>query len=254
MRVWDSVNIPRLAYPPPVFTANLGYFDGTLARMRENPDQPVKPLFHLQDDLSCLRLNPLDNGSPPRDATWRNLVADMRRLLEEIRPTAVALPHPVLDPHPDHRCTTLALLEAMEGLPPMQGKLLFYVNHLPMTELYPVGRCDGAISIPPMLDESVAIGSVWSLALDAHTRLRKRLALETHHDLRPSQYHDRRTLLAVIKDALLRPYTFVVQPDLDYVRRAVRPNELFLVADYSEAAGIRRAVPTPAAGGVSTDL
>lgn len=252
MRVWDSVNIPRLADPPPVFTANLGYFDGTLARMQESPDQPVMPLYHPQSDLSRLRINPLDHGQPPRDAIWRNLVADMRKLLIEVRPTAVALPHPILDPHDDHRCTTLALLEAMAELPPMPGKLLFYVNHLPTTELYPVGRCDGTVSIPPMHDESVAIDTVWSLPLDAHTRVRKRVALETHHDLRPPQYQDGRTLLSVIKDALLRPYTHLVQPDIDYVRRAVRPNELFFVADFAEAAKIRRSALKPVVGGVST--
>jgi LmbE family N-acetylglucosaminyl deacetylase len=252
MRAWDSVRIPLLAVPPPVFTANLGYFDGTLARMREAPDSPVTPLYHAQSDISKLRLNPLDRGQPPRDATWRNLVADMRQLLVEVRPTAVALPHPVLDPHPDHHCTTLAFLEALSELPPMPGKLLFYANHLAKTELYPVGPCDGAVSIPPMLDESVPIGTVWSLALDAHTRLRKRIALETHHDLRPLQYQDGRTLAGVIKDALLRPYTYLVQPDVDYVRRAARPNELFFVADFAEASAIRRAVPPPAAGAASS--
>jgi LmbE family N-acetylglucosaminyl deacetylase len=252
MRVWDSVRIPLLAVPPPVFTANLGYFDGTLASMRESPDLPVKPLYHAQADISRLRVNPLDGDQPPRDATWRNLVADMRRLLVEIKPTAVALPHPELDPHPDHHCTTLALLEAMSELPPMPGKLLFYANHLARTELYPVGPCEGAVSIPPMLDESVRIRTVWSLALDAHTRLRKRIALETHHDLRPLQYQDGRKLSGVIKDALLRPYTYLVQPDVDYVRRAARPNELFFVADFAEADEIRRAAGPPAAGAASS--
>jgi LmbE family N-acetylglucosaminyl deacetylase len=252
LRVWDSLRIPQLADPPPVFTANLGYFDGTLSRMRESPDQPVKPLYHAHADISRLRVNPLDGGQPPRDATWRNLVADMRRLLVEVRPAAIALPHPVLDPHPDHRCTTLALLEALDELPALRGKLLFYANHLAMTELYPVGPCEGAVSIPPMLDEAVQIGTVWSLALDSHTRLRKRVALETHHDLRPLQYQDGRTLLGVVKDAVMRTYTYLVQPDVDYVRRAARPNELFFVADFAEAAQIRRAAPSPASAAVSS--
>ena len=237
--------------PPPVFTANR-LFDGTLTRMRESPDQPVKPLYHEQADISRLRVNPLDKGQPPRDATWRNLVADMRKLLVEVAPTAVALPHPVLDPHGDHRCTTLALLEALSELPPMPGNLLLYANHLSMTELYPVGPCEGAVSIPPMFDESVTIRTVWSLPLDAHTRVRKRVALETHHDLRPLQYQDGRTLLGVIKDALLRPYTYLVQPDIDYVRRAVRPNELFFVMDFAEAGELRRVVLKSAAGAASS--
>ena len=252
MRVWDSVNIPRLAEPPPVFTANLGYFDGTLESMRQASDKPVVPLYHRNADISRLRMNPLDNGQPPMAATWGNLVADMRKLLEASRPTAVVLPHPVLDPHSDHRCTSLALLEALMEMPQLAGKLLFYANHLPMTELYPVGRCDGTVTIPPMLDESVAIGTVWSPPLDLHTRLRKRVALESHHDLRPPQYQENRTLLGVIKDAILRPYTYLVQPDIDYVRRAVRPNELFFVEDYADAGDLRRVAAGTAAGGVST--
>jgi hypothetical protein len=143
-------------------------------------------------------------------------------------------------------------MEAMAELPPMNGKLLFYANHLAMTELYPLGACDGAVSIPTMLDDSIPARTVWSLPLDAATRLRKRIALETHHDLRPLQYQDDRNLWRVIKDALLSPYTFLVKPDADYVRRAARPNELFFVADFSEAGEIRRAALVSSSGAAST--
>jgi LmbE family N-acetylglucosaminyl deacetylase len=40
------------------------------------------------------------DGAP----TWNNLLADLRELLLRARPEVIVLPHPTLDPHPDHIC------------------------------------------------------------------------------------------------------------------------------------------------------
>ncbi|WP_351061091.1 hypothetical protein, partial [Psychrobacter sp. TB20-MNA-CIBAN-0197] len=83
-----------------------GYFCLQLAAMRDNPNQPVGS---READLSDTRLfrqfNPFvlpgdADGAP----TWNNLLADLRETMLRARPDVIVLPHPALDPHPDHIC------------------------------------------------------------------------------------------------------------------------------------------------------
>ena len=64
-----------------------------------------------------------------------DLRRELLRLLDEVHPTMVALPHP-LDRHPDHRATSLFTLLALddwagEGAKPPLPRLLAYVVHWP---------------------------------------------------------------------------------------------------------------------------
>jgi LmbE family N-acetylglucosaminyl deacetylase len=243
VRVWDSVHIPQLGGVPADQVANLGYFDGRLNDMYAAPETPVAGVLTGERDISRLRQNPLDKGVPPREATWRNLVNDMKTLVARVRPSAIVLPHPQLDPHPDHQFTTVALIEALEQtgfdaeLP--SGKLLFYSNHAIGTELYPFGANDGVMSVPPMHDTDAYFESILLVPLDSTTRLRKQIALEAHHDLRPPPPKGRRSFMRVLKDAIRAPYVHLVGADNDYVRRAARANELFFVVDYARARRVK---------------
>jgi LmbE family N-acetylglucosaminyl deacetylase len=243
VRVWDSMHIPQFGGVPADQVANLGYFDGRLNDMYAAPDTPVAGVLTGERDISRLRQNPLDSGVPPRDATWLNLVNDMKTLVARVRPSAIVLPHPLLDPHPDHQFTTVAMIDALEQtgfdaeLP--AGKLLLYSNHAIGTELYPFGANDGVMSVPPMHDTEAYFESMLSVPLDAQTRLRKQIALEAHHDLRPAPPKGSRDFVRVLKDAIMAPYEHIVGADTDYVRRAARANELFFVVDYARARRVR---------------
>lgn len=240
IRTWDSLSIPRMAGIPANQIINLGYFDGTLGAMLLSPDESVSSTVTGESDIANLRVNPFDQGDSPRQATWRHLVADMRQLLINIRPAAIVLPHPQLDPHPDHQCTTIAMLEALMEMGLGQGLLLFYANHLHGTELYPYGPNDGIVSIPPMHDARVFFQSILSIPLDRRTRLRKQVALEAHHDLIAPPVARSPSLPRLLLCALRAPYIHLVRANNDYARRSVRPNELFFTADYDQAETIRR--------------
>ena len=92
---------------------------------------------------------------PPGDAdgapTWNNLLADLRDVLLRARPDVIVLPHPTLDPHPDHICAQEAVLEALRGLD-YQPTLLGYANHLHDNDRWPMGEpySAGASGNPPI--------------------------------------------------------------------------------------------------------
>lgn len=239
VRAWDSLNIPLMGGVPRSQVANLGYFDGTLAAMRRSPQSTVASLSTGDTDISLLRSNPLEPGIAPTQATWINLVADMRAFLMHIRPAAIVLPHPQIDPHPDHQHTTLALLEALADTDLRDGKLLLYTSHLPSTELYPLGPNDGVTSVPPFQRDVAYFQTLLSVPLDSVQRLRKQIAIEAQHDLRTPPERGRRSWRSAVRIALKNIYVHAVMPDSTYTRRAARQNELFFVVDYGNAARIQ---------------
>jgi LmbE family N-acetylglucosaminyl deacetylase len=236
IRVWDSLSIPLIAGVPADRVANLGYFDGTLKEMYECPLIPVRSLTTGQDDISLFRFNPWDRGVPPQQATWTNLVRDLATMLAEIKPSMIVLPHPVLDPHADHRLTTIACLEAMTQVSLQEGRVLFYVNHLHETEMFPFGENDEFVTLPPIRDDVDYCQSILSLDLSPERQMRKQVAIEAHHDLQsPVRKKVRVRLPAIIRAALLMVYDHLLGLDPGYVRRAARPNELFFSYDYGAA-------------------
>jgi LmbE family N-acetylglucosaminyl deacetylase len=238
IRVWDSLNIPQLAGVPAHQIVNLGYFDGMLPQMAAAPDTPVSGEHTRASDIALLRRFPFDTDARTRDATWRNLVCDMRKLLDHVQPTVIVTPHPQLDPHGDHRFTTIAMLEALEQSD-LRGRLLLYANHAIGSELYPYGPRDGVITVPPLYDKNVAFSGLLSLELDRLQRLRKQVAIEAQHDLQSPPPTVTSSVRRTLRRALRDIYCQIVVPDNDYVRRAVRRNELYFVADFADAAELR---------------
>ena len=233
LRVWDSAAVPLFGGIPIANVANLGYFNGLLRKMH------TRRFDIVGDDRggsTAVRKYRHQISSPLLDdraveSTWESLVEDLVLLLGSIRPTTVVTPHPLLDRSDEHQFTTVALLEALSRLgdPPMQ--LLLYTNHAPGSEYFPFGPADGWMTLPPV-PTAVTLPAVYSFALSEEALLDKLFALDAMHDLRAAprrQLGDetRRTIAKarrLAREFWADPYDYY-----SYFRRAVRPNELFVV-------------------------
>jgi LmbE family N-acetylglucosaminyl deacetylase len=138
-RAWNSRAVPMLGGLSPDHTANLGYFDGTLAAMHAHPEVAVTSLESAADTLAEFRQGRAPQLIPERPdgrATWVNLVRDLEYIVEHVKPDLIVTPYPLLDAHPDHQLTTIALIEALRDLGWNQGILLLYTNHSPGSSRY----------------------------------------------------------------------------------------------------------------------
>ena len=140
LRAWDSIAVPRWAGVPESRCGPLGYFGLQQPALQAAPDQPaVSRDAELADIRLFRQFNPFPlpgdrDGAP----TWHNLLADLRALLELARPEVLVMPHPQLDPHPDHICAQAAVLEALQGLAWQPQTLLCYANHLHDNDRWPM--------------------------------------------------------------------------------------------------------------------
>lgn len=230
LRVIDSITVPLQGGVPPERALNLGYFDTRLAAMFEAPEQATSEKYGTNTDIGAYRqynLSPLA-GRGPRQATWRNLVADIEALLRRVEPAVIVAPHPQLDAHGDHGLTTVALVEAMSRWH-RKATLLLYTNHADGNR-YPYGPAGTLVSLPPVA-QPVEIDRVFSLPIPAELQRRKLFALESMHDLRYSP--TRQYQLAIGEGRTLQPEAPGPDPaaNLGYLRRGPRSNELFVVYD-----------------------
>jgi hypothetical protein len=226
-RVWNSLVVPLLGGLSSERTANLGYFDGTLQAMQARPDQAVRSITTGAASLDVFRrtyATDLVLAQPGRRATMSNLVEDLKYVLQRVRPDIIVAPYPRLDAHPDHKVSTVALIDALKGLDWRSGTLLLYTNHLPASGLYPYGSSGDVVSLPPGTPGIVFDGIV-SRSLSAAEQARKLIALDEMNDLRrdiglPSLPGAGRAFLGLLRSA-------IENHRVDYYRRAVRANELF---------------------------
>jgi len=226
LRAWDSIAVPRWAGVAESRCVQLGYFCLQLPAMQAAPDQPIPS---READLADIRVfrqfNPFplpadDDGAP----TWHNLLADLRALLEMARPEVLVMPHPQLDPHPDHICAQAAVLEALQGLAWQPQTLLCYANHLHDNDRWPMGDSGDGVALPPQM----SIAQAWapcSLVLDLATQRDKAMALGMMHDLQPPAPFKRR-LRRLLQRWLAgrRPSPY---GENEFFRKAVRRHELF---------------------------
>ena len=237
-RVWESISAPGYGGVPVTQAFNLGYFDGSLERMRRGEEGRSSKIDGVSiNDLRAL--NPVE--LPPRDAVvWSAVVADMRWLIERINPRTIVCPHPVLDLHPDHRALGQAALEACIEAKRIDGQFFFYAVHPPgagTVNVHPVGPRDGVVSLPPTSVDGM-FHSIHHQALDEERVRRKILALDTYRDIREPDMPPK-DLRHVVYDAVRRVYRHLVVYDTSFVRKAARPNELFFTAPVSEASALR---------------
>ncbi|MDB6149714.1 MAG: GlcNAc-PI de-N-acetylase [Chthoniobacter sp.] len=235
LRVWDSIHVPTLGDVPIERAINLGYADGSLLHMHDRTTHlggSAEALrnFRMANNSSMLR----ENAEP----TWASLVRDLVEILRRTNPEIIVTPHPLLDDHPDHAFTTLALFEALRGAGLGDGKLLLYTNHPPTTNLHPVGENDGVVSLPPRFGEPLDFRTIHSHPLSETTQRTKFHALEAMHDLRTLPRLEARRWrdwLRATLAGLRNQITGVDARATSYFRRAVRGNELFFVSEFSDA-------------------
>ena len=226
LRAWDSIAVPRWAGVPESRCVQLGYFCLQLPAMQAAPDQPAASREADMADIRPFRqFNPFPlpgdrDGAP----TWHNLLADLQALLEMARPEVLVMPHPQLDPHPDHICAQAAVMEALQGLAWQPQTLLCYANHLHDNDRWPMGDSGDGVALPPQLSAEQAWAPC-SLLLDVETQRDKAMALGMMHDLQPPAPFKRR-LRRLLQRWLAgrRPSPY---GENEFFRKAVRRHELF---------------------------
>ncbi|NWB30960.1 PIG-L deacetylase family protein [Pseudomonas gingeri] len=226
LRAWDSIAVPRWAGVPEAHCVQLGYFCLQLPAMQAAPDQPVAS---READLGDTRLfrqfNPFalpgDRDGVP---SWNNLLADLRELLMRARPQVIVLPHPSLDPHPDHICAQAAVMEALQGLEWQPTTLLGYANHLHDNDRWPMGDSGAGIALPPVFDTAQRL-QPYCLPLSLEQQRDKAMALGMMHDLQPRapfKRRLRRSIQWLLASRVQSPYG-----ENEFFRKAVRRHELF---------------------------
>jgi LmbE family N-acetylglucosaminyl deacetylase len=237
LRVIDSITVPWQGRIPPERAFNLGYFDARIAEMHDKRDAVIPEMYRPNTDINVYRRENIGSLLPvrPRESTWGNLVDDMLTLLKKVKPAVIAAPHPQLDTHRDHQYVTIALSEALARWK-KPVTLLLYTNHADRSR-YPYGPAGTLMSLPPP-PADVALDRVYSHRVPPALQRIKLFALESMHDLRmnPSRQYQ----LAREELRALAPEKPGPEPDITYLRRGPRSNELFYVYDRDSFAAMVR--------------
>jgi LmbE family N-acetylglucosaminyl deacetylase len=237
MRVWDSITVPQLGGVGQERAVNLCYSDGRLQRMQANPDCEIHGAgdetkhFH---ELRTMNRSPLVRDGAK--CTWNSLICDLVHILETVKPTVIVTPHPWLDPHDDHLYSTAAVCEALRTAGSDEGRFYFYANHNRRSELWPFGPTGSGVALLPMLaDDVVGCDGFYSHPLSPERQSEKFLALEAMHDLRDVSMPEPRPLRAHLRRIRSEAAAAVHgtgMPPTSYLRRAVRPDELFFTSSF----------------------
>lgn len=226
LRAWDSIAVPRWGGVPESQCVQLGYFCLQLPAMQAAPDQPIASReAELADtrifrQFNAMKLPGDADGAP----TWNNLLADLRALLLQARPEVLVMPHPAIDPHPDHICAQAAVLEALEGLEWQPEVILGYANHLHDNDRWPMGNAYNGVSLPPVFDAELQM-IPYSLQLSVDQQRDKAMALGMMHDLQPPMPPKR--LVRRWLQRVLAGRRWPAEGENEFFRKAVRRHELF---------------------------
>jgi LmbE family N-acetylglucosaminyl deacetylase len=228
IRVIDSITVPWQGRIPPERAFNMGYFDARLTEMHDKRDAVVPEMYRPNTDINVYRRENIGSLLPlrARDSKWANLVDDTLTLLKKVKPAVIVAPHPQLDTHRDHQYTTVALSEALARWN-RPVTLLLYTNHADRSR-YPYGPAGTLVSLPPPSGD-VTIDRVYSHTVSAGLQRLKLFALESMHDLRMTP--TRQYQLAREEARAMAPEKIGPEPDITYLRRGPRSNELFFVYD-----------------------
>jgi LmbE family N-acetylglucosaminyl deacetylase len=229
LRVMDSITVPWHGGVPPERTFNMGYFDARLGEMHDKPDAVVPEMYSTNSDIGVYLRDNIGSLLPKRSRSskWTNLVDDMESILKKVKPAVIVAPQPQLDTHRDHQFTTVALTQALARWK-RPVTLLLYTNHADGNR-YPYGPAGTLMSLPPPIASEVLLDRVYSHPVPPELQRRKLFALEAMHDLRynPSRQYQ----LAVDNERALSPEKPGPNPDITYLRRGPRSNELFYAYD-----------------------
>lgn len=238
LRAVDSVVVPWQGGIPPERTYNMGYFDGRLDSMYADPSLPLPEVYGPNTDVAPYRRanlgSLLPNGS--RTNTWSHLVEDIVTVLRKVNPAIIVMPDPRLDSHLDHEYATVAVVQALEQWN-HDATFLLYTNHAG-ADHYPFGPAGSVTSLPPLATAGadIMLQKVFSYETDSALQTRKLFALESMHDLRLSPEEQS---TCDVPNVQRRTDDYPRTYEEDYLRRAVRANEIFYVFD---RAGVQQLV------------
>jgi LmbE family N-acetylglucosaminyl deacetylase len=231
IRLIDSITVPWQGGIPPERTFNMGYFDARLTEMRDQPAAVIPERYGPNTDIGAYLKYNIGSLLPkrPRASTWRNLVDDLETIVRKVNPAIIVAPHPQLDTHADHQFTTVALAEALARRR-QRVTLLLYTNHADRNR-YPYGPAGTIMSLPPPIAQDVPLDRVYSHPVSSDLQRQKLFALESMHDLRSSP--SRLYQVEVGSDRVAEPERQGPSAvgGVNYLRRALRSNELFFVYD-----------------------
>ncbi len=229
LRAWDSITVPRWGGVPEAHCVQLGYFCLQLPAMQAAPDQPIASReAELGDTRLFRQFNPmLLPGDADGAPTWNNLLADLRALILKARPEVLVMPHPSMDPHPDHICAQAAVLEALQGLEWQPRTILGYANHLHDNDRWPMGDAYSGVSLPPYFGAADLMDKLipYSVELSPSTQRDKAMALGMMHDLQPPPPFKRRVRRWL--QQILVGRRWPAEGENEFFRKAVRRHELF---------------------------
>jgi LmbE family N-acetylglucosaminyl deacetylase len=233
LRAHDSVTVPWQGGVAPQRCLNLGYFDARLQEMHDQPAAVVAEMYGPNTDVARYRRVNLSRllAIGARTSTWNHLVQDLERIVRQVRPAVVVMPHPILDGHSDHQYVTVAAVQALQRGNPA-ATFLLYTNHAGDNR-YPHGPAEANVSLPPWTQRALAVQGMYAHPLPPALRVRKLYALESMHDLRLSP-----TEQTCPPGPRREDYPRL--PEVDYFRRGPRPEELFFVHDRAGVQAIVR--------------
>ena len=228
LRSWSSHAVPLWGGVPPSHCVQLGYYCMQLTKMEGEPCMPFASRESGDSDIrSVRRFNPFKlPGDVDGLPTWSNLVADMAALLKHFRPEVVVLPHPQLDPHPDHIQSSRLLHQAIELSGWRPDVQLLYANHLVDNDRWPMGPAGNGVALPPCI-EALPADMLWSPLLDDQVLVDKSQALAMQHDLQAPLPFKKR--LRRFIQWCLAARRWPLEGEDEFFRKAVRRHELFWV-------------------------
>lgn len=233
LRTLNSITVPLMAGVKPDQMLSLGYFNETLEQMYQNPQTEIPSKRLHTTDVSVFRkwnIHPLAQKLE-MGSNWGAFKANLQRILQEFSPDIVVTPSTQIDTHPDHKYTTLGLLEVLQHSS-LNPTLLLYTNHYTY-DYYPYGRMGGTMPLPPSFDKSIIFDSIYSFPLGKEQQREKILAFDAMNDLRPNTDYRLWQRLFARAFTSLRARCFSIEKD--YFNMYVRSNELFYVISTQNA-------------------
>jgi LmbE family N-acetylglucosaminyl deacetylase len=237
-RISDSLAVPGLGGVPEERRVNLVCPDGALEAMHREPSRP----FYLACERSLGRRelrawnHRLEFRTGGAGCTWNELVGELRGLLEAAQPDIVICPHPLVDTHPDHIFTTVALEQAMTAL----GRaplILLYAVHNRHAPSYPFGPSESVVGLLPGDGKEWIAESVYSHPLEAAVLRAKRVALATMYATRTPAAAACRSIRRRLRTATDRLAGTDTGPT-SFLRRAPRPNEMYYLLRGADLTGL----------------
>lgn len=230
LRAWDSISIPLWAQVPQERCVQLGYFCMRLKAMQSQPTEPFASLEAGINDVRYFRR--FNRVSLASDAdglpTWQNLLQDLQELIERVKPEVIVLPHPSLDPHPDHCAAQEAIKQVLSVTDWQPEALLQYANHSHDNDRWPMGNAGTGVALSPLheCDEAMRL---CVLQVSSDKQWEKAMALRMQHDLQSTlslKQRIRRSLQQVLSGR-----NWPLFGEDDFFRKTVRRHELFWVND-----------------------